>query len=163
MTQKIAIVFYSLEGNTKFIAQTIQEHLNADLLEIKPVKEIDSSTDKKFMWGGKQAMMNEKPKLLPYEFDSSKYDIIFIGTPIWAWHMSPPINSFISENDLKGKKVVIFASCGGSPRKTYTRIEKRFKNSEILGHQFFIEPLKNDKEESTKKIKEWVSTIIQSK
>ena len=161
MAQKIAVVYYSLEGNTKFIAQTIQEHLKADLIEIKPVKEIDRSTDKKFMWGGKQAVMNEKPKLLPYEFDSSNYDIIFIGTPIWAWRMSPPIYSFISENELAGKKVVIFASCGGDPKKAYTRMEKRFKKSEILGYQFFIEPLKRDKEETSEKVKQWVSTFIQ--
>ncbi len=154
-------MFYSLEGNTKFIAQTIQDHLKADLIEIKPVKEIDSSTYKKFMWGSKQAMMNEKPKLLPYEFDSSNYDIIFIGTPIWAWRMSPPIYTFISENDLVGKKVVIFASCGGAPKKAYSRIEKRFKNSEILGYQFFVAPLKHNKEETAEKVKQWVSTIIQ--
>ena len=162
MTQKFAVVFYSLEGNTKFIAQTIQEHLGADLIEINPVKEIDKSTDKKYMWGGRQAIMNEKPKLLPYEFDASKYDIIFIGTPIWAWRMSPPIYSFISENDLSGKKVAIFASCGGGPKKAWIRIEKRLNKSEILGHEFFTEPLARGKEEAAKRAKQWVSTIIES-
>ena len=161
MTQKCAVVFYSLDGNTKFLAQTIQEHLGADLIEINPVKEIDGSTDTKYMWGGKQAMMNEKPKLMPYEFDVRNYDIIFIGTPIWAWRMSPPIFSFISENDLTGKKVAIFASCGGSPKKAWIRIEKRMNKSEILGHEFFTEPLKRDKEEEAEKAKQWASRIVQ--
>ncbi|MHA1611911.1 MAG: flavodoxin family protein [Promethearchaeota archaeon] len=162
MTSKIAVVFYSLEGNTKFIAQTIQEQLGADLIEIKPIKEIDNSTSKKYMWGGRQAIMNEKPELLPYKFDASNYEIIFIGTPIWAWHLSPPVNSFIDKNSLTGKKIAVFASCGGSPKKAWLRIEKRLKKSEILGHEFFIEPLTRDKNEAANKAKQWASTIVET-
>ena len=33
---KTLVVYYSLEGNTKLIAQTLKEELNCDIVELKP-------------------------------------------------------------------------------------------------------------------------------
>ena len=48
---KKLVVFYSYEGNTKFIAKTIAESINEDILELKPVKDMDSKGFMKFIWG----------------------------------------------------------------------------------------------------------------
>ena len=42
------------------------------------------------------------------------YDVVYIGYPIW-WGVAPRvINTFIESHDLKGKRIVPFATSGGS-------------------------------------------------
>ena len=60
---KTMIVYYSLEGNTEFAAEKIAAKLGADLLRIQPVKAYPSGGFRKFLWGGKSAVMAETPKL----------------------------------------------------------------------------------------------------
>ena len=63
MDNKILIVYYSLTGNTRFIAETIQGILKADIQEIKPIKEIKPKGAMKYFWGGYKATMKKKPSL----------------------------------------------------------------------------------------------------
>ncbi|MBY9021719.1 MAG: flavodoxin family protein [Candidatus Lokiarchaeota archaeon] len=82
MDSKILIVYYSLTGNTRFIAECIQEILKADLQEIKPKKDIKPKGAMKYFWGGYKATMKKKPSLEPIEKDPNNYDVIIIGTPV---------------------------------------------------------------------------------
>ena len=73
------IVYYSLEGNTAFAAEKIAESLGAETLRLEPVKEYPGSGMKKFLWGGKSALMGEEPPLRPYTFDAGAWDRIIFG------------------------------------------------------------------------------------
>lgn len=73
---KTAVVYYSMSGNTAAASKKVAEGLHADLIEIKPVKAFPDKGFKKFLWGGKSAVMAEKPKLMPYQFDPERYDQI---------------------------------------------------------------------------------------
>jgi multimeric flavodoxin WrbA len=44
--------------------------------------------------------MAETPELEPYTFDASAYDRIVFGFPVWAGIVTPPLRTFIKENDL---------------------------------------------------------------
>ena len=57
MEQKVLVIYYSLTGNTKLIAETIQNAIGADVQEIKPIKDLDPESGTRFMWGGMQATM----------------------------------------------------------------------------------------------------------
>ncbi len=94
---KTAVVYYSMSGNTQQIAEKIADALGADLIRIEPKKEYPSKGFRKFIWGGKSAVMGDRPKLQPYMLDSG-YDRIIIGTPVWASNITPPIRTFITEN-----------------------------------------------------------------
>ena len=55
-----------------------------------------------------------RPALKETQTDVSKYDVIFIGYPIW-WNQAPRIiNTFIESHSLKGKTLIPFATSGGS-------------------------------------------------
>ncbi|MBR2512151.1 MAG: flavodoxin, partial [Firmicutes bacterium] len=42
------------------------------------------------------------------------YDVIYLGFPIW-WYVAPTIiNTFLEKYDLSGKKIILFATSGGS-------------------------------------------------
>ena len=113
---KTAVVYYSMSGNTASAAQKIAEGIGADLIEIKPEKAFPDKGFKKFLWGGKSAVMAETPKLMPYSFNPEQYDRIVIGFPVWASNVAPPIRTFAAENKetVREKKIAAFACQGGS-------------------------------------------------
>lgn len=79
---KSLVIYYSLEGDTKLIANIIKNELNSDVLELRTKKQYPNKGFKKYLWGGKSVIFKEKPKLLNKYIDISIYDKIFIGTPI---------------------------------------------------------------------------------
>ena len=109
MSEKILIVYYSLTGNTKMIAEAIAEGINAEILALKPKKELNPKGFMKFVWGGYAARMNKKPELETIEIDPLSYDLIILGGPVWAWTYCPPIGSFLSKYDLLSIAEILFA------------------------------------------------------
>ena len=113
---RTAVVYYSMSGNTAAAAKKVAEGIGADLIEIKPEKAFPDKGFKKFLWGGKSAVMAETPKLIPYSFNPEMYDRIVIGFPVWASNVAPPIRTFAAENKeaIREKEIAAFACQGGS-------------------------------------------------
>ena len=110
--QKPIIIFYSLEGFTKRIAEYIAKETNGDLLELQPEKTISKGFMKYFR-GGKQVVMKETPILKPYRIDLKKYETIYLGTPVWAFTYTPAIRSFLKQTPLHNKKIILFCTHEG--------------------------------------------------
>lgn len=152
---KSLIVFYSLEGHTKLIANIIRDELGCDILELKPEKEVPKRGFRKFLWGGKSVIFKEKPKLKNKNPDLKEYDTIFIGTPIWASSYAPPVNTFITDNEIKGKNVLIFAShAGGGAEKCFKKLQGILKENNIIGTVDFVDS--SDEKEKREKVKNWL-------
>lgn len=150
---KTMIIYYSLEGNTEFAADKISKQLGCDVLRIEPEKSYPTGKVSKFFRGGKSAVMAETPPLKPYSFDGAKYERIIFGFPVWAGNITPPIRSFIKDNDLKGKRFAAFAcQSGNGAQKAFARL------SELLGQPLdeqlvLIDPKKRPSSENDQKIK----------
>lgn len=153
---KVLVVYYSLEGNTRFIAHAIAKATAADLLELKPIKEIGKKGFLRYLTGGKQAWKRETPELLPWDKDPNDYNLIFIGTPVWAWTYSAPCHTFLTTANLKNKKIAFFCCHGGDKGKTFKDMKKALIDNQILDCIDFEEPLKKNKETSEKRAIEWV-------
>ena len=158
--KRTLVIFYSLTGNTRLIAETVKNALNGDIQEIKPVKELDPESGMRFMLGGMQASLKLKPKLKPMNINPLDYDLIFIGSPVWAWQVSPPIRSLSKMLDFSNKKIVLWCCCGGKGIKAMKRIKKLFWNAEILGSKIFQEPLTVNTEEAKKGAIEWAKDML---
>ena len=78
---KAAVVYFSLEGNTKYIAEFIGRVIGADLIELNPEKEYLTGKALRFL-NGRRVIMDPKPKLKPYTFNSKKYDLVILGSPV---------------------------------------------------------------------------------
>lgn len=140
---KIAVVYYSLEGNTKFVAEKIAGRLIADLIELKCVKAYPTGKVSKFLWGGKSVTFGEKPALIPYNFNADEYDAVIIGSPVWASKYAPPLKTFFAENDISGKKLGFFTCCaGGKPDKCFAEMKRDAKHEGVATLNL-VEPLKN--------------------
>lgn len=156
---KKLVVFYSLGGNTKFISEEIKREEKADILELKLKKDIKSKGFLKYLIGGRQAIADKKPELLPYNVDLDDYETIFIGSPIWANHFSPAINTFLSQNSITNKDIALFCChAGGGEGKAFKHYKEKLKGNRFIGEIELKDPLKA-KDESVNKLKKWLQNI----
>ena len=159
---KKIVIFYSFEGNTKLIAENIAKTIGADLLELKPKREMQSKGFMKYVWGGKAVMMKAKPELLPMDKDIKGYDILFIGTPVWAGTYAAPLNTFFSAHSLSNKKIGLFCCYGVREGKVFNKMKEALGNNQILGEIDFRDPIKRETEKNIKKAKDWAGNIIET-
>lgn len=159
---KVLVVFYSFEGNTKLIAENIAEIINADILELKPKKEMKSKGFMKYFWGGKAAIMKAMPELFPIEKNPQNYDILFIGTPVWAFTYAPPLNTFFSTSPVSNKKIALFCCHGGGKGRIFDKMKKALKGNQILSEIDFCDPLKKDTGIHIQRAREWAENIIKA-
>lgn len=107
-----AVVFYSLDGNTRAVANGLAKKFGAQIFELEETKRRPKGS-KLFMTAGFQALFGIKTKLKnTYYDDIRNCDMIYLGTPIWAGKAAPAVNSFISGLDAKGKVFYVFTLQG---------------------------------------------------
>ena len=151
---KTIIVYYSLEGNTAYTAEKISSALGADLLRIEPVKTYPGSGFRKFLWGGKSAVMAETPELQPYDFDADAYDRVVFGFPVWAGNVTPPIRTFVKENDLSGKRIAAFAcQSGAGAEKAFGKLKATLGIDALEAELILVDPKEKPSAENDLKMK----------
>lgn len=131
MNDKTIIIFYSYTGHTKYIANLISEKLHCEVLELKPT--IPYSTDYNSVVDEYQNNEHAKstPTLELLDIDLAKYDNIILGTPVWWYTITPPVRTFLKENDLKGKTIIPFATNAGWLGRTFKEIKELCPDSRI--------------------------------
>ena len=115
---KILVAYFSAEGTTRAVAQEIAAAARADLREIKPAVPYTKADldwrDKHSRSSVEMADRGSRPALAEPAADVGEYDVVLLGFPIW-WYVAPTIvNSYLESGDFSGKRVVIFATSGGS-------------------------------------------------
>lgn len=160
---KTLMVFYSLDGNTKFIADAIAGKLGADVMEIKTQKTYPTEGFMKYFTGGKSVILGECPKLINESMDFGNYGNIIIGTPIWAGSYSAPINTFLKQNKIENKKIALFAchtsKSADAAQKCFKNFKAKLAGNTFLGETDFIDPLSHNKEYNLKKAEEWAAGL----
>ena len=136
MSKKL-VTFFSASGVTKAVAEKLAQTLGADVFEIAP-KVLYTAAD--LDWRDKTSRstveMNDlsyRPEMAEGDVDISAYDTVYVGFPIW-WYIAPTIiNTFLEKYDWNGKKIVLFATSGGSGwGKTVEKLEDSCKGAEIV-------------------------------
>ena len=121
---KTLIAYYSYSGNTKSVAQKIQEITKGDIFEIKPVQAYPVDYNAVVAQAQKEKMTGYKPQLIQ-NIDLSDYDTIYIGTPVWWYTFATPIRTFLEENNFEGKTIMPFCTHGGGgASSTYLDMKK---------------------------------------
>ncbi|MGI9405380.1 MAG: flavodoxin family protein, partial [Hyphomicrobiaceae bacterium] len=125
---KTLVVYYSLTGHTKSIADGVAAHCNADIEQIRDVKE------RKGAWAmlstGGEAFLRRPAAIQPAVVDPGQYDLTVLGTPVWAWTMSSPMRTYIKQHASRFNQVAYFCTEGG------TGGERTFRHmSDLIGKQ----------------------------
>ena len=117
MSKKL-VAYFSASGKTARLAKDLAKAAEADLYEIRPAVPYTSAD---LNWQNKQSRSSvemsdhsSRPELADKSADIAAYDTIYVGFPVW-WYIAPTIiNSFLESYDFSGKKIILFATSGGS-------------------------------------------------
>ncbi len=153
---KSLVVFYSRTGTTKYVAETIAAELGSDVEEIVDLKSREGRLG--YMGAGADSMRGKETEIAPTKRAPAEYELIVIGTPIWAWSPTPAIRTYLKRNDLSGKKVALFFTFDGSLREAAEKTRALLINSTIVSELNLPRPLAN-KEDTEKKIADWCGKL----
>lgn len=117
------VVFFSRSGNTELMARKIAEIEEAHVL---PISSNNYNIGFKGWFQSLKDARNTDAEITPTEIYLTKYDTIYIGSPIWLYSPAPPIFEFVNNNDFTNKKVVLFNSMNSKFEQQYI---DEFKNS----------------------------------
>ncbi len=114
MNSKILVIYYSWGGNTRSVANKINNKVNGTLFEIEPKVPYSTSYQTVVDQAKKEIKDGFRPEIktsLPVNIDD--YDVVFIGSPNWWGTVAPIVNSFLDKYDLSKKTIVPFITHGG--------------------------------------------------
>ncbi|MFW9923706.1 MAG: flavodoxin family protein [Candidatus Thorarchaeota archaeon] len=161
MPLKSLVVFYSYEGHSKLIAEAIADEIAADILELKLVKEVKSTAFMKEYLGHKQVQMKTTPLLKQYDINLNNYDLIILGTPIWAGTFSPAMRSFLTQEKIEGKKIALFYCFAVKPGRISIYFKEMLKKNIILSEFGCKDPLNQNTERAKELAKSWARSLIE--
>ncbi len=154
---KVLIVYYSMSGNTDKVANSIKELTGGDIFSIETVENYARADIEDI--AKKQISEGYKPKLANSVSNITQYDTIFIGSPVWWFSVTPPVMSFLSQYDLKGKKVVPFCTCGSNYGDFFKQFENACKGAKVLKGIDFTSSELNDMDKVKSKLGNWLKEI----
>ena len=109
---KTLVLYYSLTGTTKAVAEEIAADLAADIEEITCVDPYDTNFQACIARCIQEREAGVLPEINPVKADLTQYDVVFIGYPVWFGTYAPPVTKWLEGVDLSGKKVVPFCTFG---------------------------------------------------
>ncbi|MBQ6110363.1 MAG: NAD(P)H-dependent oxidoreductase [Alphaproteobacteria bacterium] len=140
--KKALVAYFSATGVTKRIAEMLGEAIDAKVFEIVP-KQMYTKAD--LDWTNEDSRSSQemkdkdcRPEIESRVHDMEKYDVVFLGFPIW-WYREPSIiDTFIEQHNFDGKIIVPFATSGGSEiGDTYKNIQKLAPKAKVEKGKLF--------------------------
>ncbi|MDD5086591.1 MAG: flavodoxin domain-containing protein [Candidatus Nanoarchaeia archaeon] len=149
---KALVLFYSKTGNTKEIAVNISEVLNCDIEEIFDVK------PRGFIRSGFESFFKIMPKIKQTEIDPKNYDMVIIGTPVWAGNIASPVRTYLFQNNEKLGKVAFFCTMKmDNSDKVFLEMERVCESNPAACLSLTEQEIKQEKH--IKKLKEFITKI----
>lgn len=156
---KTLIAYFSAGGETGKLAKTLSAVTGGDLFEIRPETAYTSADlnwmDKKSRSTVEMQDKSSRPAIAAPCSNLADYDTIFVGFPIW-WYVAPTIiNTFLESGDFSGKKIVLFATSGGSGfGKTVANLKDSAPDATIVEGKLL------NGTQSVAGLKSWVDSIL---
>ncbi len=122
---KVLVVHYSRTGVTRKVGENISFWLKAKREEIVDV--VNRKGLLGYLKAGRDASRKRFTKISQQEYDPRDFNMILIGTPIWAWTIPPAIRTYIELNKevLKEKELGFFCTMGGNgDKKAFEEMER---------------------------------------
>ncbi len=108
---KTLIVYYSLTGHTRQIAEAIAAAHDADLEVIADTFNRDTGLGR--FRSALEGFLGLRAGIAPVKHDPADYDLVVVGTPIWAARLSSPVRAYLTQQRGALKRVAFFSTHGG--------------------------------------------------
>ena len=109
---KILIAYYSRTGQTRRLVESIAEYCDAELESLDAVREYKGYFG--YLRAGREALSKTPAPIRSITKDPGEFDLVVVGTPVWAGNMSSPIRTYLTDQGRKFKRLAIFCAEGGS-------------------------------------------------
>jgi flavodoxin len=156
---KTAVIYYSYDGNCAVIAELIKAAAAADILQLQTGDDRRRRGLVKYFWGGRQVLAHTKPALKPYNFAPGDYDLIILGTPVWAGSPAPAMASFLDQARISGKRTALFCCHAGGMGRAMEKFKALLTGNTIAGTIDFVNPAKQDRRGIAEKLDGWLREI----
>lgn len=151
MSKKL-VAYFSASGVTAKLAKKLAEAIDADLFEIKPVEpysEADQNWKNPLARCNKEKIGKKDVPVSGIVENMDEYDTVYLGFPIWYWAAPNVVNTFVKQYDFSHKKVVLFATSGGSDMgktaeklQPYLGSEAEIVDAKVMNENPSLEALK---------------------
>lgn len=111
---RILIVYYSVTGRTRQVAELIQKTIGGNLVSIRTKVPYSNELLARWKDGHREVKDEILPELNDFPVDLNQYDVIFLGTPVWWYSVALPMKKFLLTHDLSGKIIYPFVTGEGS-------------------------------------------------
>jgi len=105
---KVAVIYYSRTGKTKKIAQELAYVYGAGMARVLEKK--DRGGVKGYLGAGKDAILKKEVEIEPLFLNPQDYELIFIGTPVWAGGITPAIRAYLKQTKIRNRKIGLFCT-----------------------------------------------------
>ena len=117
MSKKL-VAYFSASGVTAAAAEQLAKAAGADIYEIKPETPYTAAdldwTNKQSRSSVEMSDKSSRPEIAEKCSNMDEYQTVFVGFPVW-WYVAPTIiNTFLESYDFSGKRIILFATSGGS-------------------------------------------------
>ena len=122
---RVLVAYYSRTGNTRFVAKAIAQSLEADIEEIKDGKSRMGVFG--FLRCGYEAIFKKLIDIEVSEKNPEEYDLIIVGSPVWAGRLSSPVRTYLHLHCHKFKNVAFFITYSIGSGKVFSQMEELCK------------------------------------
>ena len=152
--KKALVVYFSKTGNTQGVAETMAKLTGAELFRLETVEPYPNDYHTSTEVAKRQLEQNARPALKAVPQDLARYDVVFLGHPVW-WHTIPtPVMTFLDGAKLDGKTIIPFCTHGGGGADESTAaIRKLAPKSTVLEDKEFYGGA------SEEEIAEWIASL----
>jgi hypothetical protein len=131
---KTLVVYYSRDGATRKVAEELKAQLGGDIEEITEPK--GRSGPMGWVRSGRESTQGTIVPINPSKLDPSGYDVVAIGTPIWAWNVSSPVRSYMAMAKGKLPKMVFFCCMDSKPGEAFNAMEELAGKAPVVSFEF---------------------------
>jgi flavodoxin len=156
---KVLIIYYSLTGNTKSIAENIRGKTGGHVFEIETVRTYPTEYSALIEEAKRELQTGELPALKKNPPDMSSYDLLLVGSPVWWYTVSTPVMNFLRLADFAGKRIAAFCTHEGGVGKFFSHFKEQAKNAVVLESLDLYKPRQARKGEVDKALASWLGKL----
>lgn len=152
------VVYFTRSGNTTKVAEEIAAALGADIELLKDG--VNRGGPIGFVKSGREARSGAMVNLEPLAHDPSTYDLVVVGTPVWARMVSSPVNTFLRTAERGNTRLAWFCTVGASSESfkdsCFSTMTEAAGQAPIATIGFSAKELKNDR---SKAVADFVASV----
>lgn len=165
---RILVIYYSRTGVTRSVAEAVSQALSerdgVDVATEELKEPVDRSGFLGYLRSGFDAMRKKQATIEPIGMDPWSFDVVVVGTPVWAFKVSPPVRTFLARKADRMKNTAFFCTMGGSGEKgTFREMEALCGCAPLAKMALREKDVKSGDEENFRaKVREFADTVAGS-